>query len=80
MTVEDSCGADSYPVPKDKPGKFEIVVPDLSNTYRDGNKPKFHRYVVYNHTSCKCGTFAESELNSTMHKKISNNTGECNLL
>ena len=53
MDREDSCGADSYPVPKDKPGKF----PDFST--RDGNKPKFHRYVVYNHTSCKCGTFAE---------------------
>ena len=29
--------------------KIEIVVPDT------GNKTKFYHYVIYNHTSCKCG-------------------------
>ena len=29
--------------------KIEIVVPDT------GDKTKFYSYVIYNHTSCKCG-------------------------
>ena len=29
--------------------EIEIVVPDTSN------KTKFYSYVIYNHTSCKCG-------------------------
>ncbi len=74
----DNCDNESYPVPVTKI-PIEIVVPDLSNTYRDGSKPKFYRYVIYTHISCKCGSFAEWELNSKMHKKIPN-TGECNFI
>ena len=77
---DDCCIAcnETYPVPVSKK-PIEIVVPDLTNNDRNpAKKPKFYRYVVYNHTSCKCGSFAE--FNSIMHKKIPYNTGECNLL
>ena len=50
-----------------------IVVPDS-----DPNKQKWYKYVVYDHTSCGCGTLKER--NSTLHGKITNNNGECNLL
>ena len=43
---EEEC-RDEYLVP-DNWTKIEIVVPDL------GNKTKFYKYVIYNHTSCKC--------------------------
>ena len=75
---DDDCKAALYPMANDTKD-IEIVVPDLTNNDRNpAKKPKFYRYVVYNHTSCKCGSFAE--FNSTMHKKIPYNTGECNLL
>ena len=34
---------------QDKMKEIEIVVPD------PGNKTNFYSYVIYNHTSCKCG-------------------------
>ena len=44
-----------YAVPLNKTG-IDIVVPDLRNNYRDPHsEQKFYKYVVYNHTSCKCG-------------------------
>ena len=44
---EVKCGGDMYPVPHTWTN-IAIVVPDL------GKKPKFYKYVIYNHTSCKC--------------------------
>ena len=74
----DNCDAKLYPVANETKD-IEIVVPDLTNNDRDpAKKPKFYRYVVHNHTSCKCGSFNEWKLKSTMHKKIPKNTGECN--
>ena len=48
-----------YPVPLKKE-TIEIVVPHLTNNDRDPkNLPKFYKYVVYNHTACKCGNSAD---------------------
>jgi hypothetical protein len=48
-----------YPVPLKKE-TIEIVVPDLTNNDRDPNNlPKFYKYVVYNHTACKCVKLAD---------------------
>ena len=64
----------SYPVPvPEKMKEIVIVVPDS-----DPNKQKWYKYVVYDHTSCRCGTLKER--NSTLHGNITNNNGECNLL
>ena len=45
--VISECGDDKYPVPHTWTD-ITIVVPGL------GTKPKFYKYVIYNHTSCKC--------------------------
>ncbi|CAB4000829.1 Hypothetical predicted protein [Paramuricea clavata] len=52
-----SSGPSGYPVPENIE-KIEIVVPDITNgkVRNSTNKTKFYKYVVYNHTSCKCGT------------------------
>ena len=60
----------AYPV-QSKKIKVEIVVPDLTNSDRDPYKNKFYKYVVYNHTSCKCGKLEERKL----YKKIQDNKG-----
>ena len=60
-----------YPVPLNMT-EIEIVVPGLTNNYQDlQTKPKFYKYVVYNHTTCKCGQLIERNLT----KKIENNEG-----
>ena len=58
-----------YPIPSRKTA-IEIVVPDLTSNYREGPKV-FYKYVVYSHTSCKCGT-SEERQNPT---EIRNETG-----
>jgi hypothetical protein len=66
-------GQNSYPVPN-KIEEIEIVVPDITNNDRDSSsKKKFYKYVVYNHTSCKCGTF--NYRNSKLYKTITSNEG-----
>ncbi|XP_028401245.1 uncharacterized protein LOC114524285 isoform X1 [Dendronephthya gigantea] len=46
---------------------IEIVVPDLTNKVRDpGNAKKFYKYIVFNHTSCKCGNLKERKLYYTL--------------
>ena len=70
------CGIEqnSYPVPvPEKMIEIVIVVPDS-----DPNKQKWYKYVVYDHTSCRCGELKER--NSTLRGKITNNNGECKLL
>jgi hypothetical protein len=69
-----SSGPSGYPVPK-KMEKIEIVVPDITNgTVRNfTNKMKFYKYVVYNHTSCKCGTLKFR--GTTLYQTITNNEG-----
>ena len=51
----------TYPVQSNET-EIEIVVPDLTNSYRDPLKKEFYKYVVYNHTSCKCGNLKERKL------------------
>jgi hypothetical protein len=66
-------GKHGYPVPKTT-AEIEIVVPDTTNKDRDSSdKNKFYKYVVYNHTSCKCGTFKFRD--GTLYKTITNNEG-----
>ena len=70
VTVDEKdqakCG-DEYPVPHTWTN-ITIVVPDL------GNNLKFYKYVIYNHTSCKCdGTEKERKL----RKKLVEELGEC---
>ena len=50
-TTDDvvECGIDKYPVPHNWT-EIEIVVPDENNEVI-----KFYKYIIYNHTSCKCG-------------------------
>ena len=61
----DFCGTDKYPVQASMM-KIEIVVPDLTNNEWDASKTKkFYRYIVYNHTSCKCGSLRERKLYNT---------------
>ena len=68
-----SSGKYTYPVPI-KTAEIEIVVPDITNKDRDpSSKKKFYKYVVYNHTSCKCGSLTYR--NSKLHKTITNNKG-----
>ena len=70
ILVDDNCGSTEYPVPSNTT-EIEVVVLDFKTKYdRDPPKKTFYKYVVYNHTSCKCGTLKERE-NST---KISNET------
>jgi hypothetical protein len=66
-------GQHGYPIPKTTE-EIEIVVPDITNKNRDpSRKKKFYKYVVYNHTSCTCGTLTYRE--STLYKTITNNEG-----
>ena len=73
-----SFGPAGYPVPEEIEN-IEIVVPDTTNKDRDSrgrdssDKNKFYKYVVYNHTSCKCGTLKFRD--STLYKTITNNEG-----
>jgi hypothetical protein len=68
-----SSGPSAYPVPI-KTAEIEIVVPDITNKDRDpSSKKKFYKYVVYNHTSCTCGTFKYR--NSKLYNTITNNKG-----
>ncbi len=53
--------------------KIEIVVPDLANNDPDPNKHKWYKYVVYSHTSCKCGDLKDRLL----YGNVTN--GECSL-
>ena len=70
--MDDNCGSTEYPVPSNTT-EIEVVVFDFKTKYnRDPFKKTFYKYVVYNHTSCKCGTLKERE-NST---KIRNETGK----
>ena len=65
----------TYPVPVlAKMKEIVIVVPDSAP-----DKQKWYKYVVYDHTSCRCGELKERNY-STLHGKITNNNGECNLL
>jgi hypothetical protein len=69
-----SSGPSGYPVPK-QIEKIEIVVPDITKgkDRNSANKTKFYKYVVYNHTSCKCGTLKFR--NSRLYQTITNNEG-----
>ena len=71
VEADPNCGSNKYPVPSNKT-EIEIVVPDLTNSYRDLIKKKFYKYVVYNHTSCKCGKLKERKL----YKKIQGDEGK----
>ena len=62
----DHCRSKEYPVPSNKT-EIEIVVPDLTNSYRDPMKKNFYKYLVYNHTSCKCGELEERKLYKAIH-------------
>ena len=68
-----SSGRYGYPVPI-KTAEIKIVVPDITNNDRDpSSEKKFYKYVVYNHTSCECGTFNYRE--SKLYKTLTNNEG-----
>ena len=68
-----SSGPSGYPVPN-KIEEIKIVVPDITNKDRDpSSKKKFYKYVVYNHTSCKCGKLEDRK--KKLYKKITNNEG-----
>ena len=56
-TIDDElvCGYDNYPVPHNWT-EIEIVVPDVNNEVF-----KFYKYIIYNHTSCKCGGTPEAQ-------------------
>ena len=76
--ADNYCNAAFYPVANDTKD-IEIVVPDLTNKDRDpAKKQRFYRYVVYNHTSCKCGNLNERK--KQLYEKITDNNGECTLL
>ncbi len=75
--ADNYCDAALYPIANDTKS-IEIVVPDLTNKGRDPAKQKFYRYVVYNHTSCKCGSLDERK--KQLYENITDNTGECSLL
>ena len=47
------CGSDNYPVPHTWT-EIEIMVPDVNNE-------EFYKYIIYNHTLCKCGGIADTE-------------------
>ena len=62
-----ACGGDKYPVPNTWT-EMQVVVPDLAN------KTRFYKYVIYNHTSCKC------EFEDPTDRKLRKNlteSGEC---
>ena len=65
ITDEDKvkCGGHDYPVPHTWTN-ITIVVPDL------GKNSTFYKYVIYNHTSCKCG-------DRKLSKKPVEELGEC---
>jgi hypothetical protein len=68
-----SSGLYGYPVPSTT-NEIEILVPDITNRDRDqADKKKFYKYVVYNHTSCKCGSFRYR--NSKLYKTKTTNEG-----
>ena len=69
-----SSGPSGYPVPENIE-KIEIVVPHITNgkDRNSTNITKFYKYVVYNHTSCKCGTLKFRD--STLYQTITNNEG-----
>ena len=74
VSVESSiynCLNNEYPVQSSKT-EIEIVVPDLTNSYRDPFKKTFYKYVVYSHSSCKCGKLKERKL----YQKIQDNEGK----
>ena len=56
-TIDDEsvCGSDNYLVPHNWT-EIEIVVPDVNNEVT-----KFYQYIIYNHTSCKCGGTPEAQ-------------------
>ena len=60
---------------QEKIEKIEIVVPDIANGKdRDSSdKKKFYKYVVYNHTSCTCGTLNIRD--TRLYQTITNNEG-----
>ena len=60
------CNSDNYSVPH-KWKSITIVVPNRSR-----DETKFYKYVIYNHTSCKCGPL-------TVDRKLreKEETGEC---
>ena len=64
VKADYKCPSDrnGYPVPSKK-AEIEIVVPDLSKNYRGGSVV-FYKYVVNNHTSCKCGTLEERKIST----------------
>ena len=70
----DKCSAgnpnSSYPVQRSHT-RIEIVVPDIRNDNRSYHPKKFYKYVVYNHTSCKCGALKDRKL----HGMTTNNHG-----
>ncbi|CAB4030912.1 Hypothetical predicted protein, partial [Paramuricea clavata] len=68
---ECSNGPNAYPVPK-KVEEIEILVPDITNKVRDpSSKKNFYKYVVYNHTDCKCGNLKYRT--RKLYKIITNN-------
>ena len=70
---ECDSGQYGYPVPNIM-AEIEIVVPDITNKDRDpSSKKKFYKYVVYNHTSCKCGKLEDRK--KKLYKNITNNEG-----
>ena len=71
VEADQNCHSNEYPVPSNKT-EIEIVVPDLTNTYRDPLKKLFYKYVVYNHTTCKCGKLEERKL----YEEIKDNEGK----
>ena len=63
VKADHNCnGRTEYPVPLKKE-EIEIVVLDFSSNYCECPKV-FYKYVIYRHTSCKCGT-SEERKNST---------------
>ena len=57
-----------------KTQEIEIVVPDITNEDRESSeKKRFYKYVVYNHTICKCGNLMYR--NRKLYKTLTNNEG-----
>ena len=69
VEADSNCAAQEYPVPLNKT-EIEIVVPDLTNSCRDPLIKKFYKYVVYNHTSCKCGKLDKKKTLQESESKI----------
>ena len=64
----DKCGPHDYPVPHNWTN-IAIVVPDL------GKNSTFYKYVIYNHTSCKCENPERQD--RKLRKKPVEELGEC---